>query len=265
MKRRTHYRSVWISDLHLGFRGCKAKQLHNFLKSIECDFLYLVGDVFDLMAMRSRIHWDAETTGVIRRILKMMKRGTRVVYITGNHDEPIRLFVPFAAGSEIAIENEIIHVTKSGKRLMVIHGDKFDFVVGHMKWLTILGSRLYDWLLSLNSILHTVRVRLGFTKYWSLSAYLKSKTKRAISFVHDFESAAMLYAEKNECCGVICGHIHTPKMYVDRGILYANCGDWVESLSALVENDEGNLELVHWHDLDDEGIHDCVENLHHAV
>jgi UDP-2,3-diacylglucosamine pyrophosphatase LpxH len=256
MKQRKFYRAVFISDAHLGFRGCKAKQLLGFLKSIECETLYLVGDIFDLWAMKKKIWWDADCNAVVRRILKMAKQGTKIVYIPGNHDEAIRTFLPFHFGDNIVFINEVCHTTSIGEHYVVIHGDQFDVVVGHMKWLALLGTTLYDWLIVLNEVLHSIRVRLGYQSYWSLAGYLKAKTKKAISFVHDYKTAVLHHAKKNGCSGAICGHIHTAEIFDGGDGIYANCGDWVESLTALVENDQGKLELIYWHDMNDEGIHD---------
>lgn len=248
MKKRTYYRAVFISDTHLGFRGAQAKALVSFLKSIECDTLYLVGDIFDLWAMRKKIWWDQDCNQVLRRVLKMAQNGTRIVYIPGNHDEAIRGFLPITLGADIEIVNETIHRTSSGDEYLLIHGDQFDVVVGHMKWLAVLGSTIYDWLMAVNGWLHILRVRLGYHTYWSLAGYLKKKAKKAVSFMRDFETAVINHAQKQGCTGVICGHIHNAKLHMnDDGIIYANCGDWIESLTALVENNEGKIELLHWH------------------
>lgn len=243
MKNRIKYRSVFISDLHLGFRGCNSKALLLFLKSIECDNLFLIGDVFDFWAIRSKIWWNSECTAVIRRILKMIKSGTKVIYLPGNHDDDLRHFLPFAFGSEIEFADEYVYTTLTGKKLLLIHGDIFDVVA---KWLSILGSHVYDWLLVSNGVLHKIRMLLGYKKYWSLAGYLKKRTKKALSAVKDFENAVIHHAHKAGCSGVICGHIHTAVMYEKDGMLYINCGDWVESNTAIVENLDGKFELIHW-------------------
>ena len=255
--KRTHYRTIFISDLYLGFRGANTKALAAFLKSIECDTLYLVGDVFDLwaMAIKGRISWEPDCNAVLRRILKMMKHGTKVVYIIGNHDDAIRHFVPVTLGSDVIITNEHIHTTAAGKKFLVIHGDQFDFVA---KWLSMVGSWLYDWLIVFNGFVHNIRMALGFKRYWSFSAMVKKRTKRALSAVKDFETAVLLYAQSQGCDGAICGHIHTDKLYEKDGITYANCGDWVESLTALVEHSDGRLEILHWHDMTAKGIEDLT-------
>ncbi len=245
---RAHYRSIFLSDLHIGFRGFKAAELLAFLKSVECDQLYLVGDIFDLLAIRDGICWDSATTEVIRHILKKVNGGMRLIYITGNHDEAVRNFTPLDLGDRIIVCDEAIHVTASGSKLMVIHGDKFDFVVGHMRWLTHVGAFIYEWLLRANGWLHTIRMRLGFKRYWSLAGFLKLKAKQAISFIRDFETAACRYAQDAGCVGVVCGHIHTPALRIHDGtnLLYGNCGDNLESLSCLVEHYNGHIELLYY-------------------
>lgn len=250
---RTYYRAIFISDTHLGFRGANASNLHSFLKSVRCDYLYLVGDIFDLWEMKKKVYWDSDCTGVLRQILKMVKFGTKVIYLPGNHDDAIRTFLPISLGTDIELIDEALHVTTNGTRFVLIHGDQFDTVVGHMKWLAVLGSVIYGWLLRGNEILHKIRLKLGYHSYWSLAAYLKHKAKRAVSFIKDFEEAVIRHAITKQCDGVICGHIHHAKIQTkeidNHPIIYANCGDWVESLTALVENEAGDLELIHWHDL----------------
>ena len=244
-----YYRAVFISDVHLGFRGTNAANLASFLKSIRCDYLYLVGDIFDIWAMKKKVAWDSNCTIVVRQILKLAKHGTKIVYLPGNHDDVIRSFLPLAFGPEIEIVDEALHITTNGNRFVLIHGDQFDTVVGHMKWLAVLGSTVYDWLLLGNDILHKIRMKLGYHSYWSLAGYLKHKAKRAVSFIADFEEAVVRHAIKKQCDGVICGHIHHAKialMEIDHHpIIYANCGDWVESFSALVEISNGDLEIIY--------------------
>lgn len=259
MKHRIHHRAVWISDLHLGFRGCKAPQLLTFLRSIDCDYLYLVGDVFDLIAAKKSLYWDDVTTAVVRRILKMVGNGTTVVYVPGNHDDAVRKVIPFNFGQHFFVCDTFIHALADGRKMLILHGDQFDFVVGHLRWLSILGSHVYDLLLASNSLLHFVRVKLGYKKYWSLSKYLKAKTKQALSFMRDFETSAAEFAKSRSCEGVVCGHIHTAKLLEANGFTYANCGDWVESLSALVESPDGVLSLVYWHDLETKQVSDARE------
>lgn len=251
-RQRTRYRTIFISDLHLGFRGAKTKNLLAFLKSVECEYLFLVGDVFDLWALKG---WNPDSTSVLRRILKMMKNGTKVIYLTGNHDEAIRHYVPLAFGEEISFVDEYVYTTICGLKLLVIHGDIFDFVP---KWLSHVGAHLYDWLIRANSLVHRLRLMCGMKTYWSLSAYLKRKTKKALSAVKNFETAVLRYAQRQNCDGVVCGHIHTAMMAHREGMLYINCGDWVESLTAFVEYNDGRMELIYWHDLEKTGVEDAV-------
>lgn len=250
-RQRTQYKAVFISDLHLGFRGAKPQNLLAFLKSIECEILFIVGDGFDLWAMNG---WNQDCTAVIRRILKMMKHGTKLIYIPGNHDEAIRQYLPLAFGEEILVVNEYEYVTISGVKLLVIHGDIFDFV---SKWLSHVGTHIYDWLIFFNHWLHKFRMLCGFKKYWSLSAYLKQKTKRALNAVKNFRDAVIRYARSKKCGGVVAGHIHTAVMEQVDDMLYVNCGDWVESLTAFVEHMDGKLEIIHWHDLTKTGVEDA--------
>jgi UDP-2,3-diacylglucosamine pyrophosphatase LpxH len=252
-KLRKHYRAVFISDLHLGFRGAKPQNLLSFLKSIECDTLFIVGDGFDLWAMNG---WNLDCTGVVRRILKMMKHGTKVIYLPGNHDESIRHYLPLAFGEELVLADEYVYTTLCGLNLLVIHGDIFDFV---SKWLSHVGAHIYDFLIFCNHWVHKLRMLLRMKTYWSLSAYLKRKTKKALSAIRNFEDAVARYAEKKNCAGVVCGHIHTASMTHRDGMLYVNCGDWVESLTAFVEHDDGKLEIIHWHDMTKTGVEDFVQ------
>ena len=248
MQEKIHYRSIFLSDLHIGFRGFKSVQLLTFLKSVECEFLYLDGDIIDLLAIGDGVWWDSATTEVIRHILKKVNNGTKVIYITGNHDEALRQFTPMNFSDRIMILDEVIHTTADGRKLMVIHGDKFDFVVGHMKWLAHLGAIIYGWLLSANSTLHAIRTRLGFRRYWSLAGYLKHKAKQAVSFMRDFETAACLYAKEAGCDGVVVGHIHTAALHISKEteLLYINCGDVIESITGVVESADGSLGLIYF-------------------
>jgi UDP-2,3-diacylglucosamine pyrophosphatase LpxH len=245
---KNYYRSVFISDLHLGFRGANSSAILSFLKSVQCDYLYLVGDIFDLWAMKKKIWWNSDCTAIIRHILKMAKNGTKVVYLPGNHDDAIRSFLPFSFGTEIEIKDEAIHITSNGTKFILIHGDQFDAIVGKLKWLSVLGSVIYDWLLVGNDILHKIRVKLGYHSYWSLAGYMKQKAKKAVSYINDFEKAVLYHIIKNDCDGGICGHIHKAKIETvekdGKTYIYANCGDWVETNSAIIENSEGNLELI---------------------
>jgi UDP-2,3-diacylglucosamine pyrophosphatase LpxH len=238
------YRSIWISDVHLGTRGCQAEQLLDFLKHTESEHLYLVGDIIDLWRMRRSWAWRQAHNDVIQKLLRKARKGTRVMFIPGNHDEMFREFLNADFG-QIEIRPEHVHVTRKGERFLVIHGDEFDAVVTYAKWLAVLGDWSYNTLLSINTVFNDVRRRLGYP-YWSLSAYLKQKAKRAVEFIGRFEQALATEAARRGVDGVICGHIHKAEMRRIGDILYCNDGDWVESCTALVEHMNGELEILHW-------------------
>jgi UDP-2,3-diacylglucosamine pyrophosphatase LpxH len=247
---KTLYRAVFLSDLHLGFRGARADVLFAFLKTIECEYLYLVGDIFDLWAVKARFHWNHDCTAVICHILKLAKHGTKVIYVPGNHDDALRHFIPITFGPEITIQDHIVHTTFTGKDYLVIHGDQFDFVA---RWLSVFGTRVYDLLIHFNNLFQSVRTTLGFRRYWSLAGYLKHKTKTALNAIQNFELAVINFAKKLNCNGVICGHIHTAKLYTTgEGMEYMNCGDWIESFTAIIETIEGEVRLLHLNNADSE-------------
>ena len=244
-----HYRSIFLSDLHIGASGFKAAELLDFLKSVSCDYLYLNGDIFDIEYMRQgRTHWNDTTTKVLRRLLKMSTGGTQIVYTVGNHDEMLQQFAPLRLTPDIQLMERACHVMLDGSRALIIHGHQFDPVVRYARWLTYLGSWIYDRLLSLNNITWRIRRLFGFRHYWSLSAWAKRKAKSAVSFVDDFESAATALAQRDGYKLVITGHIHTPALRTDytTGIVYGNCGDLVESISALAEDIYGQMHIVYF-------------------
>jgi UDP-2,3-diacylglucosamine pyrophosphatase LpxH len=240
------FRTVWISDIHLGFRGCSADHLLNFLHSIDCEFLYLVGDIIDIWEMKKRMYWPQSHNNVVRTILGKAKHGTKVVYVPGNHDELLRDFHDMTFGN-VHIAEEAIHTNADGRRLLVTHGDKFDSVVRCSRALAILGTRLYDWLLKANYVVHGVRRRCNLP-YWSLAGFLKHKVKNAVQFISNFEQVVAYETERLGVDGVVCGHIHRPEITKLNNVVYCNCGDWVESCSALVEHHDGSLELLRWAD-----------------
>jgi UDP-2,3-diacylglucosamine pyrophosphatase LpxH len=240
------FRTVWISDIHLGFRGCSADHLLNFLHSIDCEFLYLVGDIIDIWEMKKRMYWPQSHSNVVRTILGIAKHGTKVVYVPGNHDELLRDFHDMIFGN-VYIAEEVIHTNADGRRLLVTHGDKFDSVVRCSRVLAILGTRLYDWLLKANYIVHGVRRRCNLP-YWSLAGFLKHKVKNAVQFISNFEQVVAYETARLGVDGVVCGHIHRPEITKLNNVVYCNCGDWVESCSALVEHHDGSLELLRWAD-----------------
>jgi UDP-2,3-diacylglucosamine pyrophosphatase LpxH len=239
-----HYRAIWISDVHLGTPGCRAEALLDFLRATECDTLFLIGDIVDGWQLRRQWFWPQAHNDVVQKLLRKARKGTRVVFVPGNHDEFARRYVGHDFGG-IEVVDDWIHTTADGRRLWITHGDLFDGVIQCAKWLAHLGDRLYELTLRLNRHLNSVRARLGLP-YWSLSAYLKHKVKRAVSYVDDFESALAREARRRGVDGVVCGHIHHAELRTIDGILYANDGDWVESLTALVEHADGRLEIVDW-------------------
>jgi len=239
-----HYRTVFISDIHLGTPGCQADALLEFLKRDSCDQLYLVGDIIDGWALRRRWYWPQPHNDVIQKLLRKARKGCRVIYVPGNHDEFARQFVNHHFGG-IEVLEEAVHVTADGRKLWVIHGDYFDAVICCAKWLAYLGDHAYELALKLNRYLNNCRARLGLP-YWSFSAFLKMKVKKALNYVTDFERAVAQEAQRRGYQGVVCGHIHHAEIRDIDGVIYCNDGDWVESLSALVEHDDGRLELLHW-------------------
>nr|WP_049759507.1 UDP-2,3-diacylglucosamine diphosphatase [Novosphingobium aromaticivorans] len=237
-------RTVWISDVHLGTRGCNAAMLLDFLASIECETLYLVGDIVDGWRLRKGWYWPDAHNEVVRRILKMAHRGTRVILIAGNHDEMLRPYAGMSFGG-VELELEAIHTTADGRRLLVTHGDGFDGVVLYARWLAFLGDKAYSLLLRANGWFNVARRHLKMP-YWSLSAYLKKRVKNAVQFVCDFEEAVAHAARDMGVDGVVCGHIHCAEIRQIGDVTYYNDGDWVESCTALVEDREGAISILDW-------------------
>lgn len=237
-------RTVWISDLHLGTPGCQAQALLEFLRQVECEQLFLVGDIIDGWQLRRSWYWPQAHNDVVQKLLRKARKGCRVIFIPGNHDEFARRYLDHSFGG-IEVAEDWLHVTADGRRLWVTHGDLFDGVVQCARWLALLGDQAYEFTLKLNRWLNSARARLGLP-YWSLSKYLKLKVKRAVSYVSDFETALAREAKKRGADGVVCGHIHHAELREIEGVLYANDGDWVESLTALVEHADGRLEILDW-------------------
>jgi len=238
------YRALFISDTHLGTRGCKAEFLLDFLRHNESDTLYLVGDVIDGWALRKGFYWPQSHNDVVQKVLRKARKGTQVVYVPGNHDEFGRQFVGLDFGG-IAIREDAEHRMLDGRRLWVVHGDLADGVIRHAKWLAHVGDWLYDATLWLNRHFNRLRARLGLD-YWSLSQYLKHKVKNAVSFISSFEQVLVREARRRGYDGVVCGHIHHAEIRQVDGLLYCNDGDWVESLTALAETLDGRLEILRW-------------------
>jgi len=239
-------RSVFLSDIHLGFNGCSADYLCDFLERIHCEHLYLVGDIIDFWHLRKRRHWPKAHSRVIQLILQKAMQGTRVVLVPGNHDEILRQYSGMTIG-EVEVHNQIIHKTADGQRILILHGDQFDTVVRCSPWLSMIGSNLYDVLLKLNTRINAVRRWMG-KDYWSLAAYLKYKVKNAVQYISSYEDAVVRAAQKEQVHGVICGHIHRAEISRMGNITYMNCGDWVESCTALIEHRDGRIELMQWRD-----------------
>ena len=235
-------RTVWISDIHLGTPGCQAAALLAFLRDVDCDTLYLVDDIIDGWQLRRTWYWPQSHNDVIQKILRKARKGTRVVFVPGNHDEFARRYVTHNFGG-VYVVDDCMHTLADGRRLWITHGDLFDGVIQCAKWLAYLGDTAYEFTLRLNSWFNKARARMGLP-YWSLSRYLKLKVKRAVSYVGDFEAAVAEEARRRGAQGVVCGHIHHAEMRWIDGILYCNDGDWVESLTALVEHLDGRLEII---------------------
>jgi UDP-2,3-diacylglucosamine pyrophosphatase LpxH len=243
-QRYERYRSIWISDIHLGTPGCKAEYLVDFLKFNESDNLYLVGDIIDGWQLKRGWYWRQSHNDVVQKILRKSRKGTKVIYIAGNHDEALRPFTGMTFG-EIEILNETTHVMMDGRKIWITHGDLFDGIITHAKWLAYLGDSLYTFILKLNNTFNHLRHKFGMS-YWSLSQYLKHRVKNAVSFITQFETVLTDEARRRGFDGVLCGHIHKAEIREINGILYCNDGDWVESLSAIVETNTGELKIVHW-------------------
>jgi UDP-2,3-diacylglucosamine pyrophosphatase LpxH len=241
---RQRLRAIFISDLHIGTPGFQADALLEFLKCHDSETLYLVGDIVDGWQLRRRWFWPQSHNDVVQKLLRRARKGCRVIYVPGNHDEFARGFAGHAFGG-VDILQEAVHTTASGQRLWVIHGDHFDGVIQCAKWLAYVGDWLYELTLKVNRHLNRLRGRLGL-EYWSLSAYLKHKVKKAVNFISDFEVAVANEAHRRGYDGVVCGHIHHAEIREVQGVLYCNDGDWVESRTALVEHMDGRLEIIHW-------------------
>jgi UDP-2,3-diacylglucosamine pyrophosphatase LpxH len=238
------FRSIFISDVHLGFKGCRAEFLLDFLRRVECEEIYLVGDIIDIWSLTRSFYWPQSHNDVIRTILGKAKHGTRVVYVPGNHDRPFRDHHGLVLGN-VEILREAVHETADGRRFLVMHGDEFDSIVRASPMLESLGNRAYSAVLRLNRYVNAIRKTFGFP-YWSISAFLKHKVKNAVKYIANFERALAVEARRRGVDGVICGHIHRAEITDFDGITYCNDGDWVESCTALVEDFQGRLSLLRW-------------------
>jgi UDP-2,3-diacylglucosamine pyrophosphatase LpxH len=240
----TRYRALFISDVHLGTRGCQADELLDFLKVHDADTIYLVGDIVDGWALKSHWYWPQAHNDVVQKLLRKARKGARIVYAPGNHDEFLRDYFGTHFGG-IEVVDHATHVSASGARYLVIHGDHFDLVVTQARWLALLGDKAYEFALVANRWFNAVRRRLGFP-YWSLSQWAKLKVKNAVNFIGDFEKTLVAEAARVGVEGVVCGHIHHAADRRDFGIHYLNCGDWVESCTALAEHHDGRFEIIVW-------------------
>ncbi len=240
------FRTLFISDVHLGTRSCQADAFLDFLREHDAETIYLVGDIIDFWRVRRGAVWPQSHNDVLQKILRKVRKGTKVIFIPGNHDEALRDYCGMTFGG-IELHRDYVHVAADGRRFLVIHGDEFDVVVRYARWLAFLGDRSYEFALWCNGPLNWIRRRFGFG-YWSLSAYLKSRVKTAVNFIGEFEAAIAEEASRREADGVICGHIHHAADRMAGGIRYINCGDWVESHTAIAEDHEGRFHLIRWQD-----------------
>lgn len=241
------YRTLFISDVHLGTRACKADYLLDMLRQTEAEKIYLVGDIIDFWRIKRSPHWPQAHNDVVQKLLRKVRKGSRIIYIPGNHDEALRSYCGQQFGG-IEFKLNDIHTTADGRRFVVMHGDEFDVVIRYVKWLALLGDWAYVVALNLNTAFNAVRRRLGLS-YWSLSSYLKHRVKKAVNYIGDFESNLVGEARRQKAHGVICGHIHHPTMRDFDDVLYVNIGDWVESGTAVGETFDGKLEIIRWIEL----------------
>ncbi len=238
-------RAIFISDIHLGTRACQADRLLDFLREHPSEYLYMVGDIIDFWSMSRGVYWTTAQNTVVQKVLRRARHGDKVVLIPGNHDEALREHDGTDFGG-IQVRNEHIHTTAAGQRFLLIHGDEFDQVTRYHRWVAVLGDMAYNTLVRINTSLSWVRRRLGMSGYWSLAGYAKRKVKTAINFIFDFEDSVIRAVRERGLDGVICGHIHWAALRPMDGVTYINCGDWVDSCTAIVEHLDGSLELVEW-------------------
>jgi UDP-2,3-diacylglucosamine pyrophosphatase LpxH len=246
-----NYRTIWISDLHLGSRHAQTERLLDFLRDAECRHLYLVGDIIDGWELKRRWHWDQHASTVVQKILRKQRKDTRVTYLYGNHDEFLRNFTGLNLGGLKLVERAI-HTTADKRRFLVLHGHQLDGLIHFNRLLERTGARLYDAILSFNLYFNRLRRRLGFG-HWSVAAFLKYRAKSAVRYITKFEEGMVQLAAKANVHGVICGHIHRAEIRRIGGMEYMNCGDWVESCTALVEHHDGSFELIHFHETSPHG------------
>jgi UDP-2,3-diacylglucosamine pyrophosphatase LpxH len=243
-----HVRSIFLSDIHLGTRGCQADSLLAFLRHYDSENIFLLGDIIDFWSMNRSVHWNTLQNTFVQKILRRARKGVKVFYIPGNHDEALREHCGISLG-DILLCYDYLHIGVDGKRYLLIHGDEFDQVTRHHRWVAILGDVAYNTLVRINGWLSRVRRRLGISGYWSLAGYAKRKVKTAVSFIFDFEDSVIRGIREKGADGVICGHIHAATIKQIQGIHYINCGDWVDSCTAIVEHHDGRMELIEWREV----------------
>jgi UDP-2,3-diacylglucosamine pyrophosphatase LpxH len=238
------FRTLFISDVHLGTRGCQADRLLDFIRHVDAGTIYLVGDIVDGWALKSTWYWPQAHNNVVQKLLRKARKGARIIYIPGNHDEFLRDYYGTHFGG-IEVAESAVHTAADGRRFLVTHGDLFDIVIRHARWLAYLGDKAYDAAIAANTVFNNVRRRLGL-RYWSVSQWAKYQVKNAVSFIGDFEKALAAEASRRGLDGVICGHIHHAAAHDDFGFTYINCGDWVESCTAVGERFDGRFEIINW-------------------
>jgi UDP-2,3-diacylglucosamine pyrophosphatase LpxH len=238
------FRTLFLSDLHLGARGCQADKLLDFLRWHEADTIYLVGDIIDGWALRSNWFWPQSHNDVVQKLLRKGRKGSRIVYVPGNHDEFLRGYYGTHFGG-IEVVESAIHLAADARSYLVVHGDHFDLVVTQARWLALLGDKAYDFAIVLNRLFNSIRRVMGLG-YWSLSQWAKLKVKNAVSYIGEYEKALVADARKHNVHGIVCGHIHHAVIHNDLGVTYVNCGDWVESCTAIAEHQDGRLEIIRW-------------------
>lgn len=239
------YRTIWISDLHIGSTQCQSDVLLDFLKYNDSEKLYLVGDIIDFWSLSKKMYWTTEHNTIIQKLLRKARQGTEIIYVPGNHDENVRDYESYVFG-DIVVKVSDIHTTTQGKRFLIVHGDEYDAVARHHKWLAKIGSVGYDWLISLNRFWRLFRRLFGIQSQFSLAAYIKFKVKNAVQFISDYEETIVQTLKNENLDGVICGHIHHAEIKTIENFLYVNTGDFVESCTAIVEHHNGELELIRW-------------------
>jgi UDP-2,3-diacylglucosamine pyrophosphatase LpxH len=238
------FRTLFISDVHLGSKGCQAERLLDFIRHHDAETIYLVGDIVDGWALRSSWYWPQQHNDVVQKLLRKARKGARIIYVPGNHDEFLRDYYGVHFGG-VEVVKHAIHAAADGRRYLVVHGDHFDLVVTQARWLALLGSKAYDIAILVNRVFNGLRRRLGFP-YWSLSQWAKHKVKNAVNYIGEFEKTLAEEAHRHAADGVICGHIHHAVIHDNFGVRYVNCGDWVETCSAIGEHADGSLELLKW-------------------